>query len=81
MRLNALYLTGVLTVLAIPLSAGAQPAQSTVPGQPNSQATTAVQERTPAEDTCGPGWRWEEPGYAKHSQWRPAHCAPLEMEY
>ena len=42
MRLNALYLTGALTVLAIPLSAGAQPARSTGPGQPNSQATTDV---------------------------------------
>ncbi|HEY1430990.1 MAG TPA: hypothetical protein VGF39_05080, partial [Stellaceae bacterium] len=67
MRLNALYLTGALTVLAIPLSAGAQPAQSTAPGQPNSQATADVQQMTPAEDTCGPGWRWEETGYAKHS--------------
>jgi hypothetical protein len=81
MRLNALYLTGALTVLSIPLSAGAQPAQSTGPGQPNSQATTDVQQMIPAEDTCGPGWRWEEAGYAKHSQWRPAHCAPLEMDY
>ena len=81
MRLNALYLTGALTVLAIPLSAGAQPAQSTVPGQPNSQASTDVQQMTPAEDTCGPGLRWEEAGYAKHSQWRLAHCAPLEMEH
>ena len=42
MRLNTLYLTGALTVLAIPLSAGAQPAQSTGPEQPNSQATTDV---------------------------------------
>jgi hypothetical protein len=81
MRLNALYLTGALTVLAIPLSARAQPAQSTVPGQANSQATTDVQQMTPAEDACGPGRRWEEAGYAKHSQWRPAHCAPLEMDY
>jgi hypothetical protein len=81
MRLNALYLTGSLTVLAIPLSAGAQPAQSTGPAQPNFQATTDVQQMTPEEDTCGSGWRWEEAGYAKHSAWRPAHCAPLEMDY
>ena len=81
MRLNALYLTGALTVLAISLSAGAQPAQSTVPGQPNFQATIDVQQMTPAEDTCGPGWRWEKAGYAKHSQWRPAHCAPREMDH
>jgi hypothetical protein len=80
-RLDALYLTGALTVLAIPLSAGAQPAQSTGPWQPNSQATTDVQQMIPAEDTCGPGWRWEEAAYAKHSQWRPAHCAPLEMDH
>jgi hypothetical protein len=32
MRLNALYLTGALAVLAIPFSAGTQPAQSTEPG-------------------------------------------------
>ena len=44
MRLDALYLTGALTVLAIPVSAGAQPAQSTGPWQPNSQATTDVQQ-------------------------------------
>jgi len=54
MRLDALYLTGALTVLAIPVSAGAQPAQSTGPWQPNSQATTDVQQMIPAEDTCGP---------------------------
>jgi hypothetical protein len=81
MRLNALYVTGALTVLAIPLSAGAQPAQSTWLGQPNFQTTTDVQQMTPAEDACGPGWRWEEAGYAKHSQWRPAHCAPREMDH
>ena len=81
MLLNALYLTGALTVLAIPLSAGAQPAQPTGPAQSNSQATTGFQQVTPAEDTCGPGWRWEEAGYAKHSQWRPAQCAPREMDY
>jgi hypothetical protein len=51
MRLNTLYLTGALTVLAIPLSAGAQPAQSTEPGQLNSQVTTDVQQMTPAEET------------------------------
>jgi hypothetical protein len=81
MRLNARYLTGALTVLAIPLSVGAQPAQSTGPAQPNFQATADVQQMTPAEDSCGPGLRWEEAGYAKHSQWRPAHCAPLEMDH
>jgi hypothetical protein len=81
MRLDALRLTSALTVLAIPVSAGAQPAQSTGPWQPNSQATTDVQQMIPAEDTCGPGWRWEEAAYAKHSQWRPAHCAPLEMDH
>jgi hypothetical protein len=81
MRSNTLYLTGALAVLAIPLSAGAQPAPSTGPAQPDFQATTDVQQMTPGEDTCGPGLRWEEAGYAKHSQWRPAHCAPLEMEH
>ena len=57
MRLNALYLTEALTVLAVPLSAGAQPAQSTEPAQLNRQATTGFQEVSPAEDACGPGWR------------------------
>ena len=81
MRLNALYLAGALTILAVPLSAEAQPAQSTEPVQFNRQATTGFQEVTPAEDGCGPGWRWEDAGYAKHGMWRPAHCAPREMAY
>jgi hypothetical protein len=75
MRLKALYLTGALTVLAIPVSAGAESVQSAGPGQPNYQVTTDVRQVTTEEDTCGPGLRWEEAGYAKHSQWRPAHCA------
>jgi hypothetical protein len=81
MRLNVLYLTGALTILAVPLSAGAQPAEPTDPAQLNRQATTGFQEANPAEDACGPRWRWEEAGYAKHGAWRPAHCAPREMAY
>jgi hypothetical protein len=81
MRLNVLYLTGALTVLAVPLSAIAQPAQSMEPAQSDRQAPIGFQEAAPAEDTCGPGWRWEDAGYAKHGKWRPAHCAPLRTEY
>jgi len=81
MRLNALYLTGALAILATPLSAGAQPAQSTDPAQLNRQPTTSFQEVTPLEDACGAGWRWDDAGYAKHGKWRPAHCAPREMAY
>jgi hypothetical protein len=87
MRLNALYLTGALTVLAMPLSAGAQPAQSTGPRQPNSQATTDVQQMIPGEDTCGPGWRWRKQGKpstvngvprtAHLSKWTIERLAPL----
>jgi hypothetical protein len=75
MRLKALYLTGALAVSAVPLSAGAEPAQA------DRQDTTSFQEVTPAEDACAPGWYWEEAGYAKHGKWRPAHCAPREMDY
>ena len=76
MRLNGLYLTGALTVLAVPLSAGAQPAQPMAPAQPDRQATTGFQEVAPADDPCASGWYWEGAGYAKHGKWRPAHCAP-----
>jgi hypothetical protein len=78
MRLNVLYLTGALTVLAVPLSAAAQPME---PAQPGRQAPTGFHEVTPPEDACGPGWRWEDAGYAKHGKWRPAHCAPLRTEH
>jgi hypothetical protein len=74
MRLNALYFMGLLAVLAAPLAAGAEPAQ------PNSPEATGFQDVT-QEDPCGPGWHWEEAGYAKHGKWRPAHCAPREMAY
>lgn len=75
MRLNALVLLGAITVAAIPLSAGAEPAQE------DHQGVASHQEAAPAEDACGPGWSWEQAGYAKHGKWRPAHCAPEEMAY
>jgi hypothetical protein len=68
MRLNALCFIGALTVLAIPLSAGA------VPGQANRQA--AAQQAAPATYTCPPGYYWEPDAYAPHGKFRPAHCAP-----
>jgi hypothetical protein len=63
MRLNALCLIGAVTVLAIPLSAGAVPAQA------DRQAAT------PAAFTCPPGYYWEPAGYAQHGKFRLAHCA------
>jgi hypothetical protein len=81
MRLDVLYLTGALSVLAVPLSAVAQPARPMQPAQSDRQVPIGFQEAAPAEDTCGPGWRWQEAGYAKRGKWRPAHCAPLRMDY
>jgi hypothetical protein len=66
MRLNALCFIGALTVLAIPLSAGA------VPGQ----AAAGAQQAAPATYTCPPGYYWEPDAYAPHGKFRPAHCAP-----
>ena len=68
MRLHALYVTGALTALAIPLSAGAQTLQT------NRPATTTEQyASTPA--ACPAGWVWEPAGYMGNGHWRPAHYA------
>jgi hypothetical protein len=75
MRLKALCLIGVLTVTAVPLSAGAETAAADQQTAPNAR------QATPATDECGAGWYWEQAGYAKHGKWRPAHCAPDEMPY
>ncbi len=75
MQLNKLYLIGALAVLAIPLSAGATPYQG------NRQPAASALQETPTADACGHGWYWEQPGYAKHGKWRPAHCAPRETSY
>lgn len=69
MRMNALWLIGTLTVLAIPLSAGA------VPPQLDRQAAGA-QEAAPATYGCPSGYYWEPDAYAPHGKFRPAHCAP-----
>lgn len=69
MRLNALCLIGALSVLGIPLSAGAVPAQA------DRQAAASAQQITPAPDTCPSGYYWEPDAYAPHGKFRPAHCA------
>ncbi len=70
MRLNALCLISVLTIAAAaPFSAGAVPAGGDL------GAAAGARQVTPVADGCGPGWYWEQAGYAKHGKWRPAHCA------
>jgi hypothetical protein len=75
MRLNALFLAGALTALAVPQLAGAQPVQA------DRRAPPTVQQIPSDEGPCGPGWYWQEAGYAKHGKWRPAHCTPRTMNY
>jgi hypothetical protein len=70
MRLTAVRVIGVLTVTAVPLSAGAETAAA------DQQAAPNARQAAPATNVCGPGWYWEQAGYAKHGKWRPAHCAP-----
>ena len=67
MRLNTLYLMGMLTVAAVPLSAVAQPVQA------NRQPAADQYAPTPA--ACPAGWVWEPAGYMGNGHWRPAHCA------
>jgi hypothetical protein len=55
MRLKALYLTGALMSVAIPLSAGAAPSQ-------RDSQTTPNAEQMLASDACGRGWYWRQPG-------------------
>ena len=76
MRLNALYLIGTLTILAIPLSAGAVAAQpaGAVPLQSGRQVAASAPRDTPATQACPSGYYWESSGYAKHGKFRPAHC-------
>jgi hypothetical protein len=68
MRLTTLYLAGALSVMAIPLSAGA------APSLPGGQTTVSTEQMS-RPDACGPGWYWEHAGYAPHGKFRPAHCA------
>jgi hypothetical protein len=67
MQLNTLYLLAALSVAAVPLSAGAQPAH------PNRQTTANAEQTT--RDACPSGWVWEPAGYMGNGHWRPAHCA------
>jgi hypothetical protein len=71
MRLNALCLIGVLTVAAVPLSAGAASAagdRTTAEG--GSQAAQSV-------ERCSPGYYWEPDAYATHGKFRPGERAEL----
>jgi DNA-binding winged helix-turn-helix (wHTH) protein len=77
MRLNALCLIGSLAALAIPLPAGAVPAQSAgaVSAQWGRQAAVTAPQGRSAADVCAPGYYWEPGSYAPHGKFRPAHCA------
>jgi len=77
MRLNALCLIGSLAALAIPLPAGAVPAQSVgaVSAQWGRQAAVTAPQGKPAAYVCPPGYYWEPDAYARHGKFRPAHCA------
>jgi len=70
MAMCTLSLTTALIVTAIPLSAGAAPAQA------NHQLAANVEQATPATEACPDGWVWEPPGNTSSGHWRPAHCAP-----
>ncbi len=69
MRLNTLCLIGALTVLEVPLSAGAAP-----PGADRQPADAP--QATPAVYSYPPGYYWEPDAYATHGKFRPAHCPP-----
>jgi hypothetical protein len=68
MRLNALCLIGALTILMMPLSARAIPAQA-------ERQTAHAQQAATAAYTCLPGYYWEPDGYVSSGKFRPAHCA------
>lgn len=70
MRLQVLYIGGVLAVAAIPLSAGAQSLPTYNQPAPNAQ------EYTQLAAACSAGWVWEQAGYLSSGKWRRAHCAP-----
>jgi hypothetical protein len=69
MRVNALCLIGAVAVLAIPLSAGAAPAQA------DRQAAVSAEQARLAAFPCPPGYYWEPAAYAPHGKFRLAHCA------
>jgi hypothetical protein len=69
MQRTAFSLLVLLSLTAIPLSAGAVPAQA------ERQAVSA-QQTTRVADRCPPDYYWEESSYAPHGKFRVAHCAP-----
>ena len=77
MRLNALCFIGSLTALAIPLPAGAVPAQSagTLSAQWGRQAAVTAPQVKAAAYVSPPGYYWDLGSYAPHGKFRPAHCA------
>ena len=68
MRLHALCLIGAVTVLAIPLSAGAVPPHAVRQAPVNAQQAAAAY-------ACPLGYYWEPDAYAPHGKFRPAHYA------
>jgi hypothetical protein len=77
MRLNALCLIGSLAAFAIPLPAGAVPAQSAgaVSAQWGRQAAVTAPQGRAAAYVCSPGYHWDPGSYAPHGKFRLAHCA------
>lgn len=77
MRLNALCLIASLAASAIPLSAGAVPAEpaGAVPAQSDRQAAVNTPRDMSATPACPPSYYWEPSSYAKHGKFRLAHCA------
>ncbi len=70
MRLQALFLTGAVIAMAIPLSAGA------VSFAADQEASTSARPAASATYACPPHYYWEPDAYAPHGKFRPAHCAP-----
>jgi hypothetical protein len=69
MQFTGYRLIILLTVAALSHSTGAAAYQA------NRQEVISSEEATQAADRCGPGWYWEQAGYAPHGKFRAAHCA------
>jgi hypothetical protein len=69
MRLNALCLISALTVVGVPLSAWAVPAQA------GHHAAASAQQARSTTRACPPGYDWEPAGYIAKGKYRPARCA------
>ena len=69
MRRSSCGLIVLLALAALPRWAAAAAYQA------NRQEIASSQEVAQEADGCGPGWYWEQAGYAPHGKFRPAHCA------